>query len=186
MKVIILLLFSQEGAGLIFGYADEMIRHMLIQIIAVGKIKEQFLKDGIAEYVKRLRPYCRVEIREVQEEKLPDSLSEKEIKQALERETERLFHALDRNSPVVALDVGGLQWTSEEFARKLAVWEIEGRKQVAFVIGGAMGLTDRLRKDADIRLSLSPMTFTHQMSRLIVLEQIYRAFRICRGEPYHK
>jgi 23S rRNA (pseudouridine1915-N3)-methyltransferase len=159
---------------------------MLIQIIAVGKIKEQFLRDGIAEYEKRLRPYCRVEIVEVQDEKLPDSLSGKKLIQALEREGDRISHALNQNSLVVALDIDGLQWTSEEFARQLAAWEIEGRNQIAFVIGGAMGLSGRLREEADIRLSLSPMTFTHQMSRLIVLEQIYRAFRICRGEPYHK
>jgi len=159
---------------------------MLVQIIAVGKTKERFLKEGIAEYLKRLSSYCRVEITEVQEEKLREPLSKKEIHQAIVREADRISRALNRNTLVVALDAGGLPWTSEEFARQLAAWEVAGRNQVTFIIGGASGLSESLRNEADIRLSLSPMTFTHQMVRLILIEQIYRAFRISRGEPYHR
>lgn len=159
---------------------------MLVQVIAVGRTKEHFLKEGIAEYTKRLSPYCRVEIKEVQEEKLPEPLSRKELNTAMQREAERISRAINRDSLVVALDPGGLPWTSEEFARQITGWELSGRSQLVFIIGGASGLSKGLIDNADICLSLSPMTFTHQMSRLILLEQIYRAFRISRGEPYHR
>lgn len=163
-----------------------MIERMHIQITAVGKIKEQYLKVGIAEYSKRLRPYCRLDIVEVHEEKLPQSPSEKEVHLALESEAKAISDTINTGSLVVVLDVRGSPWTSEEFAHHLSAWEIGGENRVSFVIGGSMGVSIRLCEDADIRLSLSPMTLTHQMSRLILLEQIYRAFRICRGEPYHK
>ncbi|KQC10504.1 MAG: 50S rRNA methyltransferase [Methanolinea sp. SDB] len=159
---------------------------MQIRIIAVGRTKEHFLKEGIAEYTKRLSLYCRVEIKEVQEEKLPEPLSRKELNGAMQREAERISRAINRDSLVVVLDPGGLPWTSEEFARQIAGWKLSGRSQLVFIIGGASGLSKGLIDNADICLSLSPMTFTHQMSRLILLEQIYRAFRISRGEPYHR
>lgn len=174
------------GAGIIFLYVDEITRQMQIRIIAVGRTKEHFLKEGIAEYTKRLSSYCRVEIKEVQEEKLQEPLSRNERDSAMQREAGRVSRAINKNSLVVALDPGGLPWTSEEFARQLTGWELSGRSDLAFIIGGASGLSEGLLDDADICLSLSPMTFTHQMSRLILLEQIYRAFRISRGEPYHR
>ncbi|HUU75315.1 MAG TPA: 23S rRNA (pseudouridine(1915)-N(3))-methyltransferase RlmH [Methanoregulaceae archaeon] len=159
---------------------------MQIRIIAVGKIKEGFLREGIAEYFKRLRTYCRLEIHEVQEEKLAGIQTEKEAEILKLREAEKIRALIPKSSFVIVLDMRGKSWTSQDLATRMASLELGGENQVTFIIGGATGLSESIRDDADIILSLSRMTLTHQMARLILLEQIYRAFRICRGEPYHK
>lgn len=159
---------------------------MQIRIIAVGKIKEKFLQDGIAEYEKRLGPYARVRIVEVPEEKRPGSASPAIERAAMAKEGERILTAIPGGSYVVALDRTGEDWSSTSLAEALSRWEMSGVSQIAFIIGGDLGLDPAVLSRSDLRLSLSQMTFTHPMARLLLVEQIYRAFRILRGEPYHK
>jgi 23S rRNA (pseudouridine1915-N3)-methyltransferase len=159
---------------------------MQIRVIAVGKIKEKFLQDGIAEYDKRLRPYAKVQIIELAEEKRPASASPATEAGAMEKEGERILAAIPEGSFVIALDVKGKSWSSQDLAASLGSRELSGKNQLAFVIGGDLGLAPAVLARSDMRLSLSPMTFTHPMARLLLLEQVYRAFRILRGEPYHK
>jgi 23S rRNA (pseudouridine1915-N3)-methyltransferase len=159
---------------------------MQIRIIVVGKIKEKFVQVGIAEYDKRLRPYAKVQIVEVADEKRPGSASPATESAAIEKEGERILAAIPEDSFVIALDVKGRSWSSEELAASLREWELSGQNHLAFVIGGDLGLSPAVRTRSNMRLSLSPMTFTHPMARLLLLEQVYRAFRILRGEPYHK
>lgn len=159
---------------------------MQIRIIAVGKIKESYIRDGIAEYEKRLRPYLKLSISEIAEEKRGVSVSLSQEKHLRELEGVRILDAVPPEAFVIALDVGGLHWSSEEFAKKIGEWEIAGKNPVVFIIGGDLGLGENVLGRASLRLSLSPMTFTHPMARLILIEQIYRAYRILRGEPYHK
>lgn len=159
---------------------------MQIRIIAVGKIKEKYLQDGIAEYEKRLRPYVKLLITEIPGEKRPSSASPAAEPAALEKEGQRILAAVTEGTLLIALDVRGQSWTSEDMADALRVWEISGRSHVAFVIGGDLGLSAAVLKRSDLRLSLSKMTFTHPMARLLLLEQVYRACRINSGEPYHK
>lgn len=158
---------------------------MRIGIVAVGKLKERYLQDGVAEYVKRLAPYCRLEITEVPEAHMPAAPSAAEKEQTLAREGEHLLCRVRPGSKLVALDVAGEQWSSEELAARIAAWGTAGDSDITFVIGGAFGLAPAVRAAAAVRLSFSPMTFTHQMIRLLLVEQIYRAFKIIRGEPYH-
>lgn len=159
---------------------------MQIRVIAVGKIKEKFLQDGIAEYEKRLRPYAKVQIVELADEKRPASASSATEAAAMEKEGDRILSAIPDGSFVIALDVKGKSWSSGDLATSLGDWELSGKNQLAFVIGGDLGLAPAVLARSDMRLSLSPMTFTHPMARLLLLEQVYRAFRILRGEPYHK
>jgi len=159
---------------------------MHILVIAVGKIKERFLQEGIAEYEKRLRPYVKFRINEIGEEKRPQVCSPANESAAVEKEGQRILAEIPEGSLVVALDIRGQNWTSENLADGLRVWELAGRNHVTFVIGGDLGLSPSVVDRSDLRLSLSKMTFTHPMARLILLEQVYRAFRILRGEPYHK
>ena len=158
---------------------------MRITIAAVGKIKEAYLASGIAEYAKRLAPFCRLDIAEVPEERVPGNPSPAEKTKALTQEGERLLRHVRQDSFVFVLDVVGPMLSSEAFAARLATLALAGRSDLTFVIGGPFGLGSNLLARADERLSLSRMTFTHQMTRLIMLEQIYRAFKINRGEPYH-
>ena len=158
---------------------------MRITILAVGKIKEKYLRDGIAEFVKRLGPFCRLEIKELDEERMPDDPSAAQKEQALAREGERLLKQIPQGSRVFVLDVIGKQQSSEELAETFASLAIDGDSSLTFIIGGAFGLSEDVRKVAHVRLSFSKMTFTHQMIRLLLVEQIYRAFKIWRGEPYH-
>jgi 23S rRNA (pseudouridine1915-N3)-methyltransferase len=157
-----------------------------IHIIAVGRIKDRFLVDGIEEYAKRMKSYSRLEIAEIPEERVSDPAIPKEREMVKRREGELLLGALRDTDIVLALDPGGEMWSSEEFASRLKAWEVSGVPRIAFLIGGALGISGELRARADHVLSLSRMTFTHPMARLILVEQIYRAFRIIRGEPYHK
>jgi 23S rRNA (pseudouridine1915-N3)-methyltransferase len=159
---------------------------MQIRVIAVGKIKEPFVRDGIAEYEKRLRPYVKLEVVELPEERRPLSASPATESAAMEREGERILAVIPQGSVAIALDVKGQSWSSEELAALLGERELSGRNTVVFVIGGDLGLSPAVLARCSMQLSLSRMTFTHPLARLLLLEQVYRAFRILRGEPYHK
>lgn len=158
---------------------------MEINIISVGKLKERYLQEGIDEFIKRLRPYTRVNIIEIADERIPANPSAKEQEAIKEREGERILNSLTERSYVIALDVKGKPMTSEGLARSIKNLQVSGYSSISFIIGGALGLGKEVLKRAEFRLSLSHMTFTHQMVRLILLEQVYRSFRIIRGEPYH-
>ncbi|VBB05938.1 ribosomal rna large subunit methyltransferase h [Lucifera butyrica] len=158
---------------------------MRISIIAVGKIKEKYLSAGIGEFVKRLGPYCRLDITELDEEKMPDRPSAAEKDKILTREGERLLKSIRENSYLIVLDVAGKPVSSEELSAKFDALALAGQSDVTFVIGGAFGLASNIRTAASERLSFSRLTFTHQMIRLLLVEQIYRSFKISRGEPYH-
>ncbi|GAW93762.1 23S rRNA (pseudouridine(1915)-N(3))-methyltransferase RlmH [Calderihabitans maritimus] len=159
---------------------------MHVLIIAVGKLREKYLQQGVREYAKRLKPYARLEIIEVPEEKVSEKVSPAEKRQALEREAEKVLRYLPDKSHMIVLDIQGKLLSSEEFSRYLEDLSLRGQSNIAFVVGGPLGLDPKLISRADFRLSFSPMTFPHQLARLILLEQIYRAFKILRNEPYHK
>lgn len=159
---------------------------MQIRIIAVGKSKERYLSDGIAEYEKRLRPYVKLRITEVDDDRRPVNFSPALQSQALAREGEKILAAIPEGSYTVALAVDGKPYSSEDLAELIRKREVAGMSQITFVIGGDLGLSPLVQERCDCSLSLSPMTFTHTMVRLILIEQVYRAFRIMRGEPYHK
>ena len=159
---------------------------MKITIACVGKIKEKYLTAGIDEFTKRLTPFCKLETVAINEEKMPDNPSPAEKEQVLEKETQRLLAIIPENSYVILLDVIGKQLSSPELASKIDALALSGNSHITFVIGGAFGYTDALRKRADFALSFSKMTFTHQMIRLFLLEQIYRGFKILNNENYHK
>lgn len=159
---------------------------MRITVVSVGKVKEAFLKEGVDEYTKRLRPYASLRLIEVPDEPVPDRLSVREAEQIKEKEGRRLLERLRPDDYVIALALDGAMWSSEELAAELARLATYGKSQVAFVIGGTLGLSPSVLKRADARLSLSRMTFPHQLVRLILLEQLYRAFKIQCGEPYHR
>ncbi len=146
---------------------------MRITLIVVGKLKEKFLIDGVAEYLKRLRKFAKVEVREVPECR------------TVEEEGQKVLSLVPRDSWLCVADVAGAELTSKDFAKKIAELTLSGVSDLTFAIGGAFGLSAELRRAAAYRLSLSQMTFTHQMARLILVEQIYRAFKINRREPYH-
>lgn len=158
---------------------------MRITVAAVGKIKEKYLTEGIGEFSKRIAPYARLQIAEIGEEKMPLNPSPAQKQKTLALEGERLLKKVPPGSYLIALDVAGKPVSSEELAAKLAALGLAGDSHVAFLIGGAFGLSDGVRAAAKERLSFSRMTFTHQMIRLLLLEQIYRAFKINAGEPYH-
>ena len=158
---------------------------MRITVVCAGRIKEKYLSAGIAEFLKRLRPFAQVEIREVHEEKMPDDPSEAEKEQVLRREGEKLLKLVPSGSYLFVLDVHGREMSSEELASRIDGLGLSGRSNLAFLIGGAFGLSREVRAAADERLSFLQLTFTHQMVRLLLVEQIYRAFKINRGEKYH-
>jgi 23S rRNA (pseudouridine1915-N3)-methyltransferase len=159
---------------------------MQILIIAVGKIKEKYLQEGIAEYQKRLRPYVKMNILEIAEDKRIGHLTPSDQKRIKEAEGMRILGSIPQDSFIIVLDVNGVHWSSETLAENLQRYEIAGRNSLSIIIGGDLGLSDAVIARSSVRLSLSPMTFTHQMIRLILLEQIYRAYKINRNEPYHK
>lgn len=158
---------------------------MRIEIIAVGKIKEKYLRAGIEEYTKRLGPFCKLEITELDEERMPDNPSPAQKAQVLMREGERILKHVRPASYLMVLDVGGKQFSSEELAAKIDELALIGKSDLTLVIGGAFGLSPQVLSAANVKISFSRMTFTHQMIRMILVEQIYRAFKISRGEPYH-
>ena len=159
---------------------------MNISIVTVGKLKEKYLKQGIDEYLKRLTSYAKVEVIEVSDEKAPEELSETEMEQVKQKEGERILAKIGDDVHVIALAINGKMRSSEELADTLDKLATYGKSKIAFVIGGSLGLSDQVLTRANEKLSFSKMTFPHQLMRLILVEQIYRTFRINRGEPYHK
>ena len=159
---------------------------MKITVIAVGKIREKFYTDAIAEYSKRLSRYCRLEVIQVADEKTPDGASEAQERQIKEKEGSRILAQIKDGAYVIALAVQGTMLSSEQLASKLNKLGVDGQSQIVLIIGGSLGLSDEVLKRADYHLSFSPMTFPHQLMRVILLEQIYRSYRIISGEPYHK
>lgn len=156
---------------------------MKIKIIALGKIKEKFLKDGIEEFLKRLTPYASVEIVELNPIEIKD---ENLTQKALEQEGERILSHIKNDSYVITMEILGKQLSSEEFAQKINEILMSGISELIFVIGSSCGLSPIVSKRADFKLSISKMTFLHQFARLLLVEQIYRAFKILKGETYHK
>ena len=159
---------------------------MKITVLCVGKIKEKFFADAIKEYSKRLSRYCKLEIVEVADEKTPDGASDLVVSQSKDKEAERMEKYLPDSAYVIALAIEGKKLTSEKLAEKIDTLGITGTSHLVFLIGGSLGMSDRLLKRADYLLSFSDMTFPHQLMRVILLEQIYRSYRIIHGEPYHK
>ena len=159
---------------------------MKITVITVGKIKEKYLRDAVAEYVKRLSRYCKLEIIEVADEKTPDQASETVEEQIRDKEGERILKYIRDDMYVITLEIGGKMLSSEELADKINMLGIRGQSSVAFVIGGSIGLGREVLKRSDYALSFSKMTFPHQLMRVILLEQVYRSYRIINREPYHK
>lgn len=159
---------------------------MKIQVICVGKLKEKYLIQGIAEYAKRMQAYASYSFIEVADEKAPENLSEAEMKIVKEKEGERILSKVPSQSFVYVLAIEGKERTSEEFSKEIETKMIEGKSQLVFVIGGSLGLSEAVMKRSDAQISFGKMTYPHQLMRLIMSEQIYRAFRIMRNEPYHK
>ena len=159
---------------------------MNIRIIAAGKIKEKYIMEGIKEYSKRLSRYCNLEIIEVEDAKAPESLSEKEKDIVKNKEGERILSKIPPNSYIITLVIEGNKLSSEELSRRIESLMIDGINHLTFIIGGSLGLSKEVIKKSDFKLSFSKMTFPHQLMRIILLEQIYRGFRIMKGEPYHK
>ncbi len=163
---------------------------MKITILCVGKIKEKFYRDAIAEYEKRLSRYCKLEIVEVADEKTPDAASDVVCAQIKEKEAARMLARIEKSgregSHICALAIDGRQLDSIELSEHIEKLGTGGTSHIIFMIGGSLGMSDELLKMADTRLSFSKMTFPHQLMRVILLEQIYRAYRIMNGEPYHK
>ena len=160
--------------------------YMKITILCVGKVKEKFYRDAIDEFAKRLSRYCKLEIVEVPDEKTEEQASENEIRLVKEKEGERLLKNIKEDAYVITLCIDGKQLDSEELSEKIEKLGIRGTSHIYFVIGGSLGLSDDVIKRADFKLSFSKMTFPHQLMRVILLEQIYRSYRIMNHEPYHK
>lgn len=159
---------------------------MNITLYTVGKIKENFYRQAVAEYTKRLGRYCKLKIVEVADEKTPDRASAAEELQIKEKEGERLEKQIRDGTYLIALAIDGKKMDSVTFSEKIGNLGLHGTSEIGFVIGGSLGLSDKILKRADMRLSFSDMTFPHQLMRVILLEQIYRAYRILGNEPYHK
>lgn len=159
---------------------------MNINVIGVGKIKEKYLKLGIDEFKKRLSKYCKLDIIELDDEKAPEKLSEKEMIMVKEKEGKKILSKIKDTSYVIALAIDGKNLSSEELADKMSDLAVRGNSNITFVIGGSLGLSDEVLDRADYKLSFSKMTFPHQLMRLILLEQVYRSYRINNNEPYHK
>ncbi len=159
---------------------------MKITLITVGKIKEKYFTDAIAEYMKRLSRYCKPEIIQVADEKTPENAALAVEKQVKDTEGERILRHVAEDAFVVALEIRGEMLSSEELADFIEKKQVSGTSHIQFVIGGSLGLSEAVLRRADYRLSFSRMTFPHQLMRVVLLEQIYRSFRIIAGEPYHK
>lgn len=159
---------------------------MKITLITVGKIKEKYLKDAIAEYSKRLSRYCKLEIVEVADEKTPDNASDTVEDAIRDKEGERILKYIKEDAYVITLEIAGKMLISEEMAEKIEKLGVQGTSHIIFIIGGSIGLGREILKRSDYALSFSKMTFPHQLMRVILLEQIYRSYRIMNHEPYHK
>lgn len=159
---------------------------MKITVIAVGKIKEKFYRDAVAEYEKRLGRYCKLDIIQVEDEKTPDKAGDALAQQIRRKESERILKYIKEDAWVITLEIQGREYDSEQFARELEKLATQGISHIQFIIGGSLGLHEEIHKKADRAVSFSKMTFPHQLMRVILLEQIYRGYRIINGEPYHK
>lgn len=159
---------------------------MKITILSVGRLKEAYLRDAAAEYGKRLGKYCSLKMIEVEDERTPASCSAKEQEIILEKEADRLLKHISADMYVVALAIDGRQLTSVQFAEKIEELGVRGESHLCFVIGGSLGLADKILEQSRFRLSFSKMTFPHQLAKIILMEQVYRCFRINYNEPYHK
>lgn len=159
---------------------------MKVTLICVGKLKEKYLTQGVEEYAKRLSRYCNLEIIELPDEKTPDNASEAVEKQIKKKEGERILKALKEDSYCIALAIEGMMITSEELAAKVEALGVSGVSHISLIIGGSLGLSADVLTKADYKLSFSKMTFPHQLMRVILLEQLYRAYRINTNQPYHK
>ena len=157
-----------------------------MRIVCVGKLREQFYIDAFNEYSKRLSAYCKFECVELNETKLGSSPSDKEIAAALDKEAVDIERALGKDAYVIAMCVEGKQLKSEDFAQKINSLAVSGRGRICFVIGGSFGISQRIKQRADMRLSMSEMAFPHHLARVMLAEQIYRAFKIMKGSKYHK
>jgi 23S rRNA (pseudouridine1915-N3)-methyltransferase len=161
-------------------------KKMNITVICVGKLKEKYLKDGINEYLKRLSKYCNVKVFEVDDEKAPEKLSKADEDIVKKKEGERIKRYIKEGSFIICLAIEGKGLSSEEFADFISKLGVNGTSDITFIIGGSIGLSDEILDMSNYKLSFSKMTFPHQLMRMILLEQIYRGFRIITGEPYHK
>ncbi len=159
---------------------------MKITVITVGKLKEKYLKEAVLEYSKRLGKYCRLEIIEVADEKTAEGMSKAEEDIILEKESSRILKYIKEDSYIITLEINGTQLSSEQLADKINTIGINGISHIIFIIGGSIGIGEAVLKKSDYSLSFSKMTFPHQLMRVILLEQIYRSYRIIYGEPYHK
>ena len=157
-----------------------------VNIICVGKLKEKFLTDAIKEYSKRLSVFCKLNILELDETKLPDRVSDSDIANALKSESEKILAKVGKDAFVIAMCIEGKMMSSEELSKLFDRISVEGKSRVDIIIGSSFGLSDEVKKRADLRLSVSPMTFPHQLFRVMILEQVYRAFQISTGGKYHK
>ena len=157
-----------------------------VTVLCVGKLKENFYIDAAAEYVKRLQRHCKLELIELPEQRLPDEPSPAEIQKALRTEGDAIRERLPKGGAVIALCIEGRPCSSQELSRRMAEFGVQGKTQLTFLIGGSVGLDEDLKRQADWRLSMSPMTFPHHMARIMLLEQIYRAYQIAGGTKYHK
>ncbi|MDV3425714.1 MAG: 23S rRNA (pseudouridine(1915)-N(3))-methyltransferase RlmH [Bacillota bacterium] len=159
---------------------------MNIKITAVGKLKEKYLKEALEQYTKRLSRYAKISITELQDEKTPESASEKEEEMIKKIEGEKILKSIEEGSFVIAMDLNGKMLTSVEFSSIISDLGLQGKSNINFIIGGSLGLSPEVLQRADYKLCFSKMTFPHQLFRVMLLEQIYRGFRIMYGEPYHK
>ena len=158
----------------------------MIKLIACGKVKEKWMRDGISEYVKRIRPYDKLEIYEAADEKTPDGASDADRRIIKEKEGERILKFIRPDDYVILLDLAGHTMDSVKLSQHIDKLYASGKSRIDFVIGGSLGVSDALIQRADMRWKLSDNTFPHQLCRILVVEQIYRAFRILHHEPYHK
>lgn len=159
---------------------------LTVNIICVGNLKEKYLKDAVAEYEKRLRAFCKFNIIELAEQKLPDNPSNSEIKSALLKEAEKITAKIPKGSAVIPLAIEGKELSSEQLAHKFNDFSLNGVSTLSFIIGSSFGLDNSIKQSADMLLSMSPMTFPHQLARLMLCEQVYRAFSINNNTKYHK
>ena len=157
-----------------------------IDIICVGKIKEQYLKDAVAEYSKRLSKYCSLTITEISDEQVPNNLNDKLAQNIKQIESNHILSHIKRDSYVICLDLKGKQFSSEEFSKKIENIALNDSSNITFIIGGTLGMSDELLKKSNELICFSKMTFPHQLMQMILLEQIYRSYRIINHEPYHK
>lgn len=159
---------------------------MNIKLITVGKLKEKYLKEGIAEYTKRLSRFCKFQVVELIDEKTPENASEAQNNQIMAKEGERIQAKIGSRDYVIVLALEGKQFPSEEFSQKLEAIAVNGYSDITFIIGGSLGLSKEIKQRANLKMSFGLLTLPHQLMRLVLIEQIYRAFMIQQGSPYHK